>query len=159
MNTCKQSTRYSPTVRYLQMKLNQLSYICDVDGLLWNQTVAQLKRFQSDWGLAVDGNCNANTWSAIMDALNKKQPSVSPVEPVITETPTVQHYKGIVKTNHDGYISLWKTTLKTGRVCKVKDGEYVEITSDCISGTLAPAKFGDFNGYADTKYIVNRANL
>jgi len=162
MNSCKQSTRYSPTARYLQICLNRLGYTCEVDGLLWNETVGQLKKFQADHFLVVDGNCAALTWTTIMTALNQVNPDVPAVEIppiVLPEAPAIQHYTGTVKTAHDGYISLWKTVLKVGRVIKIPDGQVVEITSDCISGAMAPARYGIYTGYVDTKYLIDIQNI
>lgn len=243
MNAYKKSSRYSPTARYLQTCLNRLGYVCETDGLLWNETETQLKKFQKDWGLVVDGDCGSITWSALMDALNGKKPPEPPKVQIIQhytgvvktassgyiglyttnkkkdklvnvkdgqvvevfennsngtiakarygnrigyidtqylvnrvyiyddavaeehpteeepKIPDVQHYKGTVKTRYGHGINLWKTTLHVGHVCSVPEGSIMEITSDCISGTLAPAKYGVYNGYADTQYIVDRVNI
>ena len=150
MNTCKQSTRYSPTVRYLQSCLNSLGYTCETDGLLWDETLTQLKSFQRNWYLKDDGICNAATWAALMAAKNGKQPA---------PPPPVQHYTGLVKTGKGNGVSLWKSTSQSGRVCKIAELETVEVTSDCLKGTLAPAKYGIYNGYVDTRYLVNRIDV
>jgi hypothetical protein len=70
-----------------------------------------------------------------------------------------QHYFGTVKTKYSGYVSLWRTIFKTSQVCKILDGEVVEVTDKNMSGTLAPAKFGIYNGYVDTKYLTNIVNI
>lgn len=57
-------------------------------------------------------------------------------------------------------IKSMRTSTKTStRVCKIVDGQQVEVTADCISGTMAPAKYGVYNGYVDTQYLINRVNI
>jgi len=156
MPACQQSKRYNPVARYMQICLNRLGYTCEVDGLLWNETIVQLKKFQAEWNLLTDGVCGLETWSAIEDAMNGGKPAV-------VVAPIVQHYTGTVKTSKGKGISLWKSPNQVGRRCKVPDGATVEVTSDCITGiarkTMAPAKYGVYNGYVDTQYLVNRADI
>lgn len=237
MYTCKQSTRYNSSAWYLQKCLNKLGYTCEMDGLLWNETLSQLKAFQRKWSIEDDGVCGSVTWKALMSALNGEDPpkqqtvqhyrgivktsnsgyvslfkDVEKTEKIVkiydgktvevvgnnesgttmakaiyekysgyvdtqyitdrvyiydevVETPPteevvpVQHYTATVQTKFTGYVSLWKTVLKTSRVCTVKDGETVEVTSDNIKGALAPAKYGVYNGYVDTSYLINKKDV
>lgn len=152
MPVCKMRTWYNPVARQLQVCLNRIGYTCETDGLLWHETLVQLKKFQADWNLTNDGVCTRETWAALEQAMNGGVPEIVVV-------PVVQHYTGTVKTSKGKGISLWKNVSLSGRVCKVPDGATVEVTSDCINGTLAPAKFGAYNGYVDTAYLVNRVNL
>lgn len=152
MPVCKQSKRYNPVARYLQTCLNRLGYACEVDGLLWNETITQLKKFQSDWYLTTDGVCSLKTWESLETAMNGG-------EPIVVVPPVVQHYTGTVKTSKGNGVSLWKNTRRSGRVCRVSESATVEVTSDCIAGTMAPAKYGAYNGYVDTQYLINRKNV
>jgi hypothetical protein len=150
MNTCKKSTKYSPTVRYLQTCLNRLGYVCEVDGLLWNETLGKLNEFKKKWFLPDDGICDSVTWSSIMSAMNGK----FPVKPEPEKT-----YTGEIKTSKGNGVSLWKNVGLSSRVCKVPEGATVEVTGDCIKGTSAPAKYTGYNGYIDTKYLINIKNI
>ena len=47
--------------RWLQWELNNSGYTCAVDGSFGNDTNKQLKAFQKDRGLAVDGSCGPAT--------------------------------------------------------------------------------------------------
>lgn len=147
MPDCKQSTKYNAVARYLQTCLNRLGYKCDIDGLLWNETITQLQKFQRDWYLLNDGICGRETWAALEDAMNGKVP-------VVVVPPVINTYFGIVKTNKGNGISLWKNTTMINRACKVPENAKVEVTSSCIQGTLAPAKYSVYSGYVDTRYIV-----
>lgn len=158
MPTCKKRTWYSATARYMQICLNRLGYPCTVDGLFWNETLTQFTAFQKAWGLTKEGVCDAVGWATLMKALNGEQPP-NPNAEEPTPMPIGTHYTGTVETKRDGKISLWKTPLKVGRVCYVLDGQTVEVTSDFIKGTLSPAKFGVYDGYVDTQYLVNRAEI
>ena len=44
-------------------------------------------------------------------------------------------------------------------MCSIKDGQRVEVTGDCVKGTMAPAKYGAYNGYVDTQYLINRVDI
>jgi hypothetical protein len=168
MNTCKQSTKYSTTARYMQVCLNHLGYTCDTDGLFMNETVSALKKFQGDHGIETTGICDQSTWAALMKARNDKvagvsipaEPSVPVVTPPSTDI-TGQHYYGTVKTQHQGWITMRKNIHQLlPRVCKIPDGELVEVTANCVSGTtIASSKWGKYCGYVDTQYLVNRTNV
>jgi peptidoglycan hydrolase-like protein with peptidoglycan-binding domain len=65
-------------VKQLQTWLNQLGYNCGViDGIFGNQTLTQVKKFQSAKSLYVDGEVGAKTWTAIAQAIGTKSGSTS----------------------------------------------------------------------------------
>lgn len=79
-------------VTYLQSSLNSLGYNCGVvDGIFGVKTSVQVRRFQIDKRLEVDGVVGPSTWAALEAALNpveKEEVKVEEDKPVVT-TPTV----------------------------------------------------------------------
>ena len=71
----------------------------------------------------------------------------------------MEKYKATVQTKYDGRISLWSDIGKGSRLCYVADGEQVEVLGPVVSGTMAPAKAKGMEGFADTRYLVDREAL
>ena len=137
--------------KLVQKVLSSLGYEVPVDGTYGYKTANSMKAYQKDNKLPVNGVCGPAVWDKIYADINK---------PVVPIDLTQQHYIGTVKTKRSGNIGLCKTTSKTSTcVCKIVDGQQVEVTADCISGTMAPAKYGKYTGYVDTQYLVNRVNI
>ena len=65
-------------VREMQTMLQKLGYnlgICGVDGDFGTATEKALKEFQRDNGLTQDGICGPKTWTALQEAVDKKEPA------------------------------------------------------------------------------------
>ncbi len=58
-------------VKQLQIKLNNLGYNCDIDGVFGNKTEIAVKNFQKDHNLVVDGIAGKNTYDKLLQAQNK----------------------------------------------------------------------------------------
>lgn len=71
------------------------------------------------------------------------------------EAVTMEHYYGTVKTRSAGYVSIWKDAKKSKSLCKVKDGETVEVLGVNALGTMAPATANGVAGFVDTQYLTN----
>ena len=137
--------------KLLQRVLSSAGYSVPVDGTYGYKTSNAVKAFQKDNKLPVNGVCGPAVWDVVYKLIE------NPPQPIAL---TEQHYYGYVKTKRSGYIGLYKSASKTGgAVCTIKDGQRVEVTGDCVKGTMAPAKYGVYNGYVDTQYLVNRVNI
>ena len=55
-------------VNLLQYCLNELGYVCAIDGDIGNETFTRIKDYQkmSGHGLVIDGICGKNTWSCLL---------------------------------------------------------------------------------------------
>lgn len=79
-----------PDVEGLQKLLVGAGYVVDVDGRKGPQTVAAIKRFQTDHGLEVDGVAGDRTRKALADVVapaDAKAPRVAPPADPIDTTP------------------------------------------------------------------------
>ncbi|MGG3575169.1 peptidoglycan-binding domain-containing protein [Bacillus gobiensis] len=54
-------------VEFVQVTLNHAGFETEVDGLFGVQTDEQVRQFQSDHGLAVDGIVGVETWTALFN--------------------------------------------------------------------------------------------
>jgi peptidoglycan hydrolase-like protein with peptidoglycan-binding domain len=68
-------------VEFVQVTLNDSGFETEVDGLFGAQTDEQVRQFQSEHGLAVDGIVGVETWTAMF---NEHQEVIFPVEKAIT---------------------------------------------------------------------------
>lgn len=151
-------------VKYLQECLNKTGNSCKIDSVFGADTSNALKNFQKSVGLKDDGVCNDVVWAKIMEVLNGAiVPSeIIPMPPVIPEqeeNKEMVHYYGIVKTNDDGYISIWVDAKKTKRLTKALDGSKIEVLGEEVLGTMAPAAYNGYVGFADTQYLVDKVEI
>ncbi|MCK8824780.1 peptidoglycan DD-metalloendopeptidase family protein [Fuchsiella alkaliacetigena] len=69
-------------VKELQSKLNELGYEVGVDGLFGPQTAAQVKQFQSEYGLSADGIVGSQTLFALKKLTELVEHRVQPGESI-----------------------------------------------------------------------------
>ena len=59
-------------VMHIQVKLANLGYSVDTDGIYGRGTAAIVRQFQSDRGMDADGICGQSTWNAITSAAGRE---------------------------------------------------------------------------------------
>jgi hypothetical protein len=77
-----------PDVTLLQQKLNTLGSKLVADGIFGAQTEQEVRGFQFEQKLTVDGICGPNTWAAI----DKAVAALDPANPPTTSTPPPRGY-------------------------------------------------------------------
>lgn len=87
-------------VMHIQVKLANLGYSVDTDGIYGRDTAAIVRQFQSDRGMDADGICGQSTWNAITSAAGKstKATTKKPTTTTTTKKATTTTTAAIKKT-------------------------------------------------------------
>ena len=63
-------------------------------------------------------------------------------------------YNAMVKTNRDGYISLWSDNTKKTPLTRICDGDVVCVTSVPDAKGFVSCKYNELSGVCDSQYLV-----